>query len=126
MPRRLAPEDGDQSLSYDYHLLTDGIGRGQNRSSGVERGLNASLGDRDGLLFHGFVNGDLIFNVHFVELVDATDAVVGQHESAGFNNKLVRLLVTNDGRRQTSGGRRLAGSVDGSVECRRGGSNKCS
>lgn len=33
--------------------------------------LDSSLGDADGLLLHGFVDGHLIFNVHLVKLVDA-------------------------------------------------------
>jgi hypothetical protein len=31
---------------------------------------------RNGLLFHGLVNGDLIPHVHLIKLVNATDALM--------------------------------------------------
>lgn len=40
--------------------------------------LDSSLGDADGLLLHGFVDGHLIFNVHLVELVDAAHTLRGE------------------------------------------------
>ena len=50
------------------------------------------------------MNGDLIFNVHFVELVDATDSVVSEHESAGLQTELPRLGIFGDVGGQTDGG----------------------
>ena len=35
------------------------------------------LGDADGLLFHRFVNCNLVFNVHLVKLIDAAHTVGG-------------------------------------------------
>jgi hypothetical protein len=35
--------------------------------------VDAGLGDRDGLLFHGFVDSNLVCNVHLVELVNGAD-----------------------------------------------------
>jgi hypothetical protein len=36
--------------------------------------VDAGFGDRDCLLFHGFVDCDLVADVHFVEFVDGADA----------------------------------------------------
>ena len=36
--------------------------------------MDASFGDGDGLLFHCFVDCDLVGDVHFVEFVDCADA----------------------------------------------------
>lgn len=33
--------------------------------------LDSSLGDADGLLFHGFVDGHLVLQVHLVKLINA-------------------------------------------------------
>lgn len=38
--------------------------------------------------------------------------VIGQHESAGLDIKLVGVFILDDGRSQTGGGRCLAGGVD--------------
>jgi hypothetical protein len=65
------------------------------------------------LLFHRFVNSDLVRDVHLVELVDSADAVVRQHQRAGFDGKLARLFVLDDGGRETCRGGSLAGGVDG-------------
>ena len=48
---------------------------------------------------------------HFVEFVDAADAVVGQNESAGLQDELARFRVLGDVRRQTDGRATLAGRV---------------
>ena len=60
----------------------DGVGGGEDGGAGVEDGGDAGFGDGDGLLFHGFVDGDAVFVAHFVEFVDADDAVVGEHHGA--------------------------------------------
>ena len=39
----------------------------------------------------------LVLAVHLVELIDATDAVVGEHESARLDNHVVYLRVTSHG-----------------------------
>jgi len=41
-------------------LAIDWIGGGQNTGARIQRRLNAGLGDRNGLLFHGLVDGHLI------------------------------------------------------------------
>lgn len=37
--------------------------------------LNARFGDGNGLLLHGLVDGHLVFDLHFVELINATDTL---------------------------------------------------
>lgn len=39
---------------------TNGIRSGKNGRSSVESGMNTGFGDRDGLLFHSLVDGDLV------------------------------------------------------------------
>jgi hypothetical protein len=36
--------------------------------------MNAGFGDRDCLLFHGFMDSDLVTDIHFIKFVDSTDA----------------------------------------------------
>lgn len=44
--------------------------------------LDSSLGDADGLLLHGFVDGHLVLEVHLVELIDAAHALQKQRTLA--------------------------------------------
>ena len=53
----------------------------QNRATSIECSLNSSLGNRDGLLLHGLMNGHSVPFHHFVELIDATDSIVCKHKS---------------------------------------------
>ena len=53
--------------------------------------LDAGLGDGNGLLLHGLVDGDLVLHIHLVKLVDAADAVVCQHQGAGLYAEIVRV-----------------------------------
>eukprot|EP00354_Favella_ehrenbergii_P002548 CAMPEP_0170463488 /NCGR_PEP_ID=MMETSP0123-20130129/8581_1 /TAXON_ID=182087 /ORGANISM="Favella ehrenbergii, Strain Fehren 1" /LENGTH=127 /DNA_ID=CAMNT_0010728933 /DNA_START=891 /DNA_END=1274 /DNA_ORIENTATION=+ len=70
-----------------------GVRRGQDRGASIEGGVDASLGNRDGLLLHGLVNGHLVLHVHLIELVDTADTVVGEHERTSFDAELARLEV---------------------------------
>ena len=45
-------------------------------ASCLQAGVDSSLGDRDGLLFHGFVDWSSVLIVHFVELINETDTFV--------------------------------------------------
>jgi hypothetical protein len=55
------------------------------------------------LLFHNFVDSDSVLLLHFIELVDATDAAIGEHEGASFENELVsdRIFLNNGGQTNT-------------------------
>lgn len=55
--------------------------------------LDASLGDGDGLLLHGLMDGHLVLLVHLVKLVDAADAVVRQHERACLDAEFATVAV---------------------------------
>ncbi len=52
-------------------------------------------------LFHDFVDGRAVDVGHFVELVDAHDAAIGQHHGAGLEPPLARLGIGRHRRRQT-------------------------
>lgn len=64
-------------------------------------------------MLHGLVNSDLILDVHLVELIDAADTVVGEHQSASFDAELSRLWVFLHTGRQTSSIGSLTTTVDG-------------
>jgi hypothetical protein len=81
-----------------------GIGGGEDTGASVESGLDAGFGYRDGLLFHGFVDGHLVCYVHLVKLVNGTDAVVSEHESPGFDGEFSSLFVFDNGGCETSSG----------------------
>ena len=95
---------------------SDRVGRGEDGRPRVESCLDAGFGDRDSLLLHCLVNGDLVRDVHLVKLVDRADPVVGEHERSGLDRELARLLVLDDSGRQTSGRGGLARGVDRSGE----------
>ena len=93
-----------------------GVRRGQDGGPRVEVGLDAGLRDGYCLLFHRFMNSDLVRRVHLVELVNTTNAVVREHERAGLDAEFSRLAVSCDACGQTGCGRGLARRVDGSTE----------
>lgn len=90
-----------------------GVGGREDGGARIEGGLDAGFGDGDGLLFHGFVDGDLVGEVHFVEFVDGADAVVGEHERTGFDGEFARFFVFDYGGGEAGGGGGFAGGVDG-------------
>ena len=64
-------------------LAVDRVGRRQDGAAGVEAGVNSSLGDGNGLLLHGLVDGHPVILAHLVELVDAYQSAVGQDHGPG-------------------------------------------
>ena len=82
---------------------SNGVGSSENTCSSVESGLDTSLGDGDSLLFHSFVNSNLIGDVHLVKLINGTNAVVCQHQSTSLNSELSCLLVLDNRCRETGG-----------------------
>lgn len=57
---------------------------------------DAGLGDRDGLLLHGLVDGGAVVVVHLVELVNEADALIGLHHRSCLQLPLARLQVLLD------------------------------
>jgi hypothetical protein len=80
---------------------SDGVRSSENARACVQGRLDTRLGDRDGLLLHRLVNGDLVGDIHLVELVDRADAVVGEHQRTGFDREVASLFVADDGGSET-------------------------
>ncbi|KAI6768007.1 hypothetical protein HG530_006016 [Fusarium avenaceum] len=97
---------------------TNRVSSSKNTCSGVKSGLDASLCDRDGLLFHGFVDGNLICNIHLVKLINGTNTIVCQHKSTSLDGELACLLILDYCRSKTSSRRGLTTGVD-STGCKR-------
>mmetsp|Transcript_57710 Transcript_57710/g.135452 ORF Transcript_57710/g.135452 Transcript_57710/m.135452 type:complete len:624 (-) Transcript_57710:224-2095(-) len=89
-----------------------GVGGGEHGGARVEHCCDPSLGHTDGLLLHRLVDRHLVLDVHLIELIDAADPVVCQHERACLDAKLPGLLVLDHRRRQPCGGGGLARGVD--------------
>ena len=56
------------------------------------------------MLFHSLVDGDLILELHLVELVDAADSVVGKHQSSGLDTHIAVLVSCDTGSQTGSTG----------------------
>ena len=76
--------------------------------------MDTSFGNGDGLLLHGLVDRDLIFHIHLIELINAADAVISEHQSSSLNAELTRLWVLPHISRQACGRRGLTTAIDGS------------
>lgn len=70
------------------HPAVNRVGGRQHGAAGVEAGVDAGLGDGDAALLHHLVDGGAVHVRHFVELVDAHHAAVGQHHGAGLQSTL--------------------------------------
>jgi hypothetical protein len=80
----------------------DRVGGGEHTCAGVEDRGDSGFGDRDGLLFHGFVDGYTIFVTHLVELVDADSATICENHGTTFEVELPGCCVALHGGCQTS------------------------
>ena len=80
-----------------------GVSGSQDRGTSVESCVDASLSDRDSLLLHSLVNSNLILDLHLVELIDAADAVISEHESTSLNAELSSLVILAHRSGQTCG-----------------------
>ncbi|KAH3664119.1 hypothetical protein OGAPHI_004833 [Ogataea philodendri] len=83
----------------------------QNRCPGVQGGGDSSLGDRNRLLLHHFVNSSPVRLLHLVELINTADTIVGQHQGTSFQNHLVGDWVSHHGCSQSDSRRTFTGSV---------------
>lgn len=68
----------DILLEWDGGIVssTNRIGSGDDCTASLQGRNDTSFGDRDGLLFHGFVDGGSIGVIHLVEFVNETGALV--------------------------------------------------
>ena len=89
---------------------------GAGPAGGAGRGAAA---DRDGLLLHHLVDRRAVGLLHLIELVDAADPLVGEHERAALEDELARRTVADNRRGQPDARRALAGGVDGAGRHRR-------
>ncbi|GIX63289.1 ubiquitin fusion degradation protein 1 [Babesia caballi] len=87
----------------------DGVGRGDDRAPGLERRHYPGLGDGDRLLLHGLVDRDAVLVGHLVELVDAADAHVGEHQGSALQRPLAAGRVAPQPRGETHRGGALSG-----------------
>lgn len=77
----------------------------------MTRRAHCYLGDGDGLLLHHLVNGRAVGVGHLVELVDAADALVGEHQGSALEGHLAGQRVLHHGGGQTDAGRATTGGV---------------
>mmetsp|Transcript_56810 Transcript_56810/g.121982 ORF Transcript_56810/g.121982 Transcript_56810/m.121982 type:complete len:681 (-) Transcript_56810:69-2111(-) len=94
----------------------DRIRRRHDRASGVQGGHQASLGDGDGLLLHGFMDGCAVLLVHLVKLINQAQPAVSQHHRSAFQGPLTSGVVPLHGSGETNTGRALTGGVHHTVE----------
>lgn len=69
------------------------------------------LSDGDGLLLHHLVDGRAVGVGHLVKLVDAADALVGEHQGSALQGHLTGQGVLHHGGGQTDAGRAATGGV---------------
>ena len=82
----------DCSLEVDILPCTPGlvvppeyrVSSCENGRPRVKDSRNASLGNRDSLLFHSFMNSNTVFIAHLVKLVDADDSTICEYHSPSF------------------------------------------
>ena len=80
---------------------TDGVCGGKNGRARIECGVNTRLGNGYGLLFHGFVNGNLVRDIHFVKFVDGANPVIRKHQCASLDSEVPCLFVFHNRCRKT-------------------------
>ena len=103
--RKLAKSGGQVDILLDRPLWIISserrIGGGKNRNSRVQRRVDTRLGNRDRLLLHHLMNRRTILFLHFVEFVNAANALIGKDECATFERHLAGERVLDDRRRET-------------------------
>ena len=106
-------EDGGLQLDLLGYLLQvvvpaeDGVGGGEHGAAGVQPGGDARLGHADGLLLHRLVDGHSVSRLHLVELVNAHDSAVRQHQGSSLDLELPCRAVLAYACRQAGCGRPL-------------------
>ncbi|WVZ21312.1 hypothetical protein V8G54_008634 [Vigna mungo] len=89
-PRKYSRWKGHIVLKWFRFIIASPsrIGSGKNGRTSIKCCLYSSFCDTNSLLFHGLVNGNLIFDVHLVKFINAADAIVSKHQSTSLNTKL--------------------------------------
>lgn len=94
---------------------TNWVSSSDDGASGLELSDNTSLGDRDSLLLHGFVDTGSVLLVHLVELINQADTFISQYESTSFKSPFSSDGILVDSSSQTHCTRSLTSSVHYSV-----------
>ena len=84
----------------------------QDRGTSIERGVDASFCDRDSLLLHSFMDSNLIFDIHLVELIDTADSMISKHQGTSLDAEFTCLWVLAHRSCQTCCIRGLTRAVD--------------
>lgn len=69
------------------------------------------LGDGDGLLFHDLVDGGAVRVGHLVELVNAADTLIRQHQGPPFQGHFSSQRISHHSSRETNTGGTTTGGV---------------
>ena len=69
------------------------VGGSQHGGPGLEHGGDAGLGDGDGLLLHGLVDGYAVLRPHLVKLINADHAIVCEHHGASLHGIMCSGLI---------------------------------
>ena len=83
----------------------------QDTRTGIQCGMHSCFGNRYSLLLHGLVDCCLILQVHFIELINTADTVIGEHQSPSLNAHIPVLVFSDTGSETGSTGG-LAVGVD--------------
>ncbi|GIX65589.1 YfcC family protein [Babesia caballi] len=110
----------EAELLGHVHVLTpaavEGVGGGKDGAASVERGVDAGLGNRHGLLLHHFVDGNTVVGLHLVEFVNADHATVAHDHGAALHAALASVLVSDHGGGEADAGGPAAGGGHGARE----------
>lgn len=106
MVKRMVEKLGVGEAGEDEEGGVSGTSRGA-----ATRRAGGYLGDGDGLLLHHLVDGRAVGVGHLVELVDAADALVGEHQGSALQGHLAGHGVLHYGGGQTHAGRAATGGV---------------
>ena len=77
----------------------DRVCGGQNGGPGIENRSDTRLGNGNGLLLHGFVNGNPVLVSHLVELINTDSTAVCKNHGTSFKVELTRGCISLHGRR---------------------------
>src|SRR5258708_31718091 len=94
-----------------------GVGRCDDSTSCLQGRHYTGLGDRNRLLFHGFVNASSVRIVHLVEFVYEACPLVGKHKSSTFESPFACNRIFPDAGRKTNGTGTLTRGEDCTMCC---------